>query len=87
MFFENNYICLSENSEINYIYSYKNIVTKFINKFIKIYKDIYINEYKKTLKNLYEDSLIYSKYYLNYKTINCIYNDNIMEIILNIDNM
>ena len=86
MFLENNYVNLSDNCEINSIYSYRNIITKFINKFIKIYKEIYLKEYKKTIQNLYEDSLTYSKYYLYYKTINCIYDDNIMEILLNVEN-
>ena len=86
MFFENNYISLSDKSEINYIYSYKNIITKFVNNFIKIYKDIYLNDYKKNIINLYEDSIIYSKYFLYYKTINCVYDDDIMEILFNVEN-
>ena len=34
---------------------------------------------------IYEYALIYSKYYLHYKILNCIYTDDIMNILLNIE--
>ena len=53
---------------------YQHIIIKFINKYISIYKDSDI-----------QTAIIYSKYYLNYKLYNCIYNKDIMTIILNVD--
>ena len=55
-------------------------MTKFINVFIKLYKLKYQDNHK-----LIVDSIIYSKYYLYYKTKNCIYNDEIMDIINDVD--
>jgi hypothetical protein len=80
MFFENNYIYFSSKLIIYSISNYKNIMTKFINIFIKVNKSKYSNN-----NQLITDSLIYSKYYLYYKIKNCIYNDNIMNIIYDID--
>ena len=55
-------------------------MTKFINQYMELYKEEYIE------KNLLvSDAIIYSKYYLYYKTKNCIYNDEIMNIIYNIE--
>jgi hypothetical protein len=56
-------------------------MAKFINVFIKLYVSKYHN-----FDELFNDSVIYSKYYLNYKIKNCIYDDEIMNIIFNIDN-
>lgn len=80
MYFENNYIHFSSKLIINSIPNYKNIMTKFINIFIKLYKLKYLDNHK-----LIVDSIIYSKYYLYYKTKNCIYNDEIMDIINDVD--
>jgi hypothetical protein len=80
MYLENNYIHFSSKLIINSIPNYKNIMTKFINRFIKLYKSKYTNNH-----TLVVDSIIYSKYYLYYKTKNCIYDDEIMDIINNID--
>ena len=80
MFLENNYIYYSNNLNINSISSYKFLMTKFINKFILHYKNTYNNKIE-----LYNDAIIYSKYYLYYKSFNCIYDNNIMEIIYNIE--
>ena len=80
MYFENNYIHFSSKLIINSIPNYKNIMTKFINVFIKLYKLKYPDNHK-----LIVDSIIYSKYYLYYKTKNCIYNDDIMDIINDVD--
>jgi hypothetical protein len=81
MFFENNYIIFNKNLNINSISSYKIIMIKFINKYIYLHKDIY----NKNINQLFNDSVIYSKYYLYYKTLNCIYSNDIMEILYNID--
>jgi hypothetical protein len=81
MFFENNYIIFNNNLNINSISSYKIIMIKFINKYIYLYKD----NYNKNINILFNDSVIYSKYYLYYKTLNCIYSNDIMEILYNID--
>lgn len=80
MYFENNYIHFSSKLIINSIPNYKNIMTKFVNIFIKLYKPKYTENQK-----LVVDSIIYSKYYLYYKTKNCIYSDEIMEIINDVD--
>jgi hypothetical protein len=81
MYFLNNYITFSENLLITSISSYKNIITNFTNKFIIIYND----KYHQNKDDLYVDALLYSKYYLNYKTLNCLYDDDVMEILLNVD--
>jgi hypothetical protein len=80
MYFENNYIHYSSKLIINSISNYKNIMTKFINMFMRVYKKKYDNKNK-----LIMDSITYSKYYLYYKTKNCIYCDDVMEIINEID--
>jgi hypothetical protein len=58
----------------------------FFDKFIitnNITQNIFINKCIK--KNIsIEKAIIYSKYYINYKTYNCSYSDEIMKIILNI---
>jgi len=53
---------------------------KFINKFVLKNNNNYSN--KKLLLN---DAILYSKYYLYYKIFNCIYNENIMNIIYDIE--
>jgi hypothetical protein len=80
MFFENNYIHYSSKLLINSIPNYKNIMTKFINGYIKLNKIIYVDN-----NLLVEDSIIYAKYYLYYKTKKCIYSDKIMEILNDVD--
>jgi hypothetical protein len=55
-------------------------MTKFINAFIKFKKLTYEDNNK-----LISDAIIYSKYYLYYKTKNCIYDNDIMELIYDID--
>jgi hypothetical protein len=80
MYLENNYIHFSSKLIINSIANYKNIMTKFINVFIKINKYNYTDN-----KKLVSDAIIYSKYYLYYKTKNCIYMDEIMDIINDVD--
>ena len=80
MFLENNYIHFSSKLIINSIPNYKNIMTKFINVFLKLNESRYSDK-----KILIADSIIYSKYYLYYKTKNCIYNEDIMNIINDFD--
>ena len=80
MFFENNYIFYSSKLIINSISKYKTIMTKFINAFIKLNKTNY-----KDHNLLINDSIIYSKYYLYYKTKNCIYKDEIMNILYDVE--
>jgi len=80
MFLENNYIEYNINLNINSISSYKILMTKFINKYIQLYNHNYKNK-----NELYSDALSYSKYYVYYKSINCIYSSDIMEILHNID--
>ena len=80
MFFENYYITYSNNLTINSISSYKNIMNKFILKFISKKNSDYINKVE-----LFSDALIYSKYYLYWKTFSCIYQENIMNILFDIE--
>jgi hypothetical protein len=80
MHYENYYIEFLEELNIYSISKYKNIILNFVNKFIN--KNI--NNYENK-NNLYEDSLIYSKYYLYYKTMNCVYSEEIMNILFEID--
>jgi hypothetical protein len=80
MIFENYYVKFNLEFNINSISSYKIIMMKFINKFIKSKENSYKNKY-----DLYADAIIYSKYYLYYKTHNCIYTDKIMEILYDVD--
>jgi hypothetical protein len=79
MWFEDIYIKFNSRLEINTIYSYKIIMKIFINKYIK--KNIYNNLQKNILIN---DAILYSKYYLYYKIFNCIYDEQIMNILYDI---
>jgi len=81
MWFEDVYIKFNNRLEINTIYSYKIIMKIFINKYVK--KNINNYSDKKLLLN---EAILYSKYYLYYKTMKCIYNESIMEIIYEIEN-
>lgn len=80
MIFENYFINYNNELNINSISSYKTIRTKFIGKFINMYSYKYSD-----ISKLYSDALDYSKYYLYYKTQNCIYSNDVMEIIYNIE--
>jgi hypothetical protein len=53
---------------------------KFVIKFILKKKNNYINN-----NELYSDALIYSKYYLYWKTFGCVYKDDIMNILFDIE--
>lgn len=81
MIFGNTYIKFNKNLNIYSISSYKKIMIKFINRYIDLYKIEYVNKEDE----LYSDAIIYSKYYLYYKTQNCIYKQEIMDIFNNID--
>lgn len=80
MILGNYHVEFNPDLNINTISSYKSIRSKFIPKYINIYEHKYSD-----LKKLYLDALTYSKYYLYYRTQNCIYSPEIMEIIYNID--
>ena len=80
MFFENYYITYSNTLIINSISSYKNIMNKFILKFISKKKLDYAKK-----EELFLDALIYSKYYLYWKTFSCVYQENIMDILFDIE--
>jgi len=80
MIFENYHTHFNDKLNISSISSYRIIMNKFINKYIRLYIDNYDNK-----KTLFEDALSYSKYYLYYKTQNCIYDNEIMDIIQNVD--
>ncbi len=80
MIFENNYIHFNPKLNINSISSYKNIMTRFVNNYVKLYSYNYKNK-----SELFSDAITYSKYYLYYKINNCEYSDDVMEIIYNID--
>lgn len=80
MFFENYYITYSNNLIIYSISSYRNIMNSFILKFILKKKLDYSNQ-----QELYSDALIYSKYYLYWKTFSCVYQENIMNILYDIE--
>ena len=58
-----------------YIFNTEQKIIKFINKFIKQ------NINNNTNKNI-NNALIYSKIYKSYKKYNCIYDKNIMDVIL-----
>jgi hypothetical protein len=83
MFYLTHYIVLSPNTNINLISSYKNIRNKFILMYIQKKKSNYIiND-----KLLYSDAIIYSKYYLYWKIYGCVYSDEIMNILYDIEFM
>jgi len=68
MFINSNYITFNNNLSI-YNFHYNNIRTKFINYYLKF------------IDNNHQKAIIYSKYYLYFTIYNCIYNQNIMNII------
>ena len=59
MFLENNYIIFNNKLNINSISSYNVLMTKFINKYLDVYKNNYNDN-----NQLINDSLIYSRYYV-----------------------
>lgn len=79
MFFYDYYVDLSPNYNINLISSYKNIRNKFILLYIKK-KLCHVNK-----TQLYSDALIYSKYYLYWKIYGCVYSEEIMNILYDIE--
>ena len=81
MFFSTHYIQLSQDTTINLISSYKNIRKKFILMYIQKKKLNYI----KNESTLYSDALIYSKYYLYWKIYGCVYSDEIMGILYDVE--
>ena len=81
MFFSTHYIELAHNSTINLISSYKNIR----NKFILLYMEKKNSNYTNNNIELYSDAIIYSKYYLYWKIYGCVYTDEVMEILYDIE--
>lgn len=81
MFFSTHHIDLALNSTINLISSYKNIRNKFILLYIEKKK----SHYMVNKKELYSDAIIYSKYYLYWKIYGCVYTDEIMEILYDVE--
>ena len=69
-------IYIKYNIGIQKFTAYQHIIIKFINKYLSIYTESDSNT-----------AILYSKYYLNYKLNNCIYNKDIMAIILNVDSV
>jgi hypothetical protein len=82
MFFLNYYIDFSPNSNINLISSYKNIRNKFILLYIKNKNNLYL---KNNFTLLYLDALVYSKYYLYWKIYGCVYSEEIMNLLYDIE--
>ena len=80
MFFSNNYIQFSKDLDIYNSQYNVNIMVYFIKKYILKMQNNKIENIK-----LYENAINYSKYYLYYKTINCIYEKDIMDILLYIE--
>lgn len=78
MIFQSHYLTYSNNSTINTVCIYKNIMNNFVIKFIKKNKFLNKNE-------IYADALIYSKYYLYWKIYDCVYSDDIMNILFDIE--
>lgn len=78
MFFSKYYVELSSNETINLISYYKNIRNKFVSKYIE--KKNVIKE-----KKLYSNALTYSKYYLYWKIYGCVYSDEIMNVLYDIE--
>ena len=81
MFFPTHHIELAHNSNINLISSYKNIR----NKFILLYIEKKYSNHIKNKNELYYDAIIYSKYYLYWKIYGCVYSDEIMNILYDIE--
>jgi hypothetical protein len=80
MFFSNNYIQFSTDLDLHNNKHNICIMSSFVKKYI----DKKNNEYEDK-QSLYKDAIIYSKYYLYYKNLNCIYGVHIMNILLYIE--
>ena len=80
MFLENYYITYSNDFIIHSISSYRNIMNKFILKFISDKKINYMDK-----NELFSDAILYSKYYLYWKTYSCVYQEHIMNVLYDIE--
>lgn len=80
MLFQSHYIIHSNDLIIANISSYKNIMNKFIIKYIQKNKLTF-----NTDTQIYFNALLYSKYYLYWKIYNCIYSEEIMNILYDIE--
>lgn len=91
MFFENYYVCYSDDIVINSISTYKTIMNKFILKFISNCKKNNVNlkanhtDKTNTDTKVYKLALIYSKYYLYWKIYGCVYDNDIMNILYDVE--
>ena len=74
MFLNNYFIHCNSDFEVYNITAYNKIINNFVNKYIKKICENNYNE--ENVKN----AIIYSKYYLYYKTVNCIYDKEVMDI-------
>lgn len=81
MIFSDFHIELNLNQTINLISSYKNIRNKFISNYIEKKKF----DYTKNNLELYSDAIIYSKYYLYWKIYGCVYSEEIMNILYDVE--
>jgi len=75
MFFTKHYLNIKEGDEF---YNNKELINNFIDNYMKYYQP--------NKKEDLEKAVIYSKYYFYYKLKNCIYDDEIMDIIMKINN-
>jgi Flp pilus assembly CpaF family ATPase len=75
MFFTKHYLNIKEGDEF---YNNKELINNFIDNYMKYYQT--------NKKEDLEKAVIYSKYYFYYKLKNCIYDDEIMDILMKINN-
>lgn len=80
MIFNNYHIEFNPNQTIDLISSYKNIRIKFILNYIKKKKFDYIKN-----DELCKDAILYSKYYLYWKIYECVYSENVMNLLFDIE--
>jgi hypothetical protein len=101
MYLEKTFIIFSHKLIINSISNYRNLMIKFINNYIEIFSNTNTINNNTIISDaiisdaiisdaiisdaIISDAIIYSKYYLYYKTKNCTYNDDVMNIIYDID--
>lgn len=75
MFFTKNYLNIKEGDEF---YNNKYLINNFIDNYMKYYQT--------NKKEDFEKAVIYSKYYFYYKLKNCIYDNEIMDILIKVNN-
>jgi hypothetical protein len=85
MFFQSYYVSYNENLVIGNISAYKNIMNKFIIKYIQKNKSVNSTLSFNQISNIYYNAIIYSKYYLYWKIYDCVYSDEIMNLLYDIE--